>query len=539
MNYKMKYLPLLIFCTTLLLPSFLFAAEPAAESWQLHGRSETMLEWHDINGKSDGNLDEGTHWRQELSLNLSKKLSKGRTGLDFRGRATNNKQVDNRDARLLMLHGYWQQGRINFEFGDVAGSYNPLVLSTSAKGLKLGYRTGTRDSGVEYTVIGGIQKASWEELYDHTADKSVDRYVTGFNSVWTHAPAQSIGATFSFIKDDSATTDNSGTGVTTTGAAEAKTVGMDWKWRFNRYIDFKGETAMTHADQDTKDGQSAQDAWGLKLRLLTKPLPRSVRSNFMYERLDPDYKPVIASASSDRERIENDTEWMINRQLRLRTTLKYSHDNLDDQLTDTLTTREGVLYFTYRPDWLKRSDMGLRAQFKTDKGRGSDRYTQVDELNFNFRPRSGWRYGAAWIYTDINDDSSSGEDQSINTLRGTVGWKKRLHEENLIRVTVQMDGNFINRDSGDRESLGGRLDFGYDAGNLWSTDLSAGTKSSFSDTTADNSYINYQFRANYHPGSDRSKAIRLTAERREYDSDDVASPDYQEHIVKLAYLFSF
>jgi len=106
-------------------------------------------------------------------------------------------------------------------------------------------------------------------------------------------------------------------------------------------------------------------------------------------------------------------------------------------------------------------------------------------------------------------------------------------------VTLQLDGNFVNRDSGDRESLGGRLDFGYESGNLWSTDLSAGTKTSLSDTTPDNSYINYQFRANYHPGADRSKAIRLTAERREYDSDDINSPDYQEHIVKLAYLFSF
>jgi len=531
MNFIIKVLSigsLVLLCIS----PFSFAAETSGDQpWQIRGRSESMLQWQEVAGTSDGGLDEGTTWRQELSLNLSKNLEKGRTGLDLRGRATNDEQVDQRDARLLFLHGYWQQDKVNFEFGDVAGSYNPLVLSTSVKGLKFGYMTGERDHGMTYTLIGGVQKPSWEELYDNTSDDSVDRYIGGFNSAWTHAPAQSIGATFSYIKDDSAST--------VTDPAEAKTAGLDWQWRFNRYVTFKGETAFTHSDLDTKDSQSADDAWALKLRLLTKPLPRSVRSNFMYERLAPDYKPVVASASSDRERIENDTEWMINRQVKLRTTLKYSHDNLDNQLTDTLTTRDGVVYLTYRPDWLKRSDIGVRAQFKRDSGRGTNRNMQVGAVDFNLRPKSGWRYGTSWIFTHINDNATSGEDQKINTLRGTLGWKKRLADNHLIRATLRLDGNFINRDSGDRESLGGQLDFGYDAGNLWSTDLLASTKNSYNDIAADNSYIDYQLRANYHPGEDRSKAIRLTAERREYASDDTASPDYHEHIAKIAYLVNF
>ena len=119
-------------CTALIvLPSLSFAAD-APSLWQIHGRSETMLGWQEVSGRSDGSLHEGTHWRQELSINLSKQLSKGRTGLDFRGRATNDEQVDSDSARLLLLHGYWQQDRINLEFGDVAGSYSPLVLSASS-----------------------------------------------------------------------------------------------------------------------------------------------------------------------------------------------------------------------------------------------------------------------------------------------------------------------------------------------------------------------------------------------------------------------
>ncbi len=516
---------------------FSFAAEtPDDQSWQIRGRSETTLEWKEVIGRSGSGIDEGTAWRQELSINLKKKLEKGKAGLDLRARATNDEQVDNRDARLMYLHGYWQQEKMLLEVGDVAGSFNPLVLSASAKGAKINLRTGERDQGWDHTVLAGIQKASWEEVYDSSSDESVDRYVAGFNSIWTHAPAQSIAAAGSFIKDDSSSVKDTSLGL---DLAEAKTAGVEWKWRFNRYFSLKGETAFSHADADTSDDQSGDDGTAIRFKILTKPIPRAVRSNFMYERLDTDFKPVIASASSDRERIENDTEWMINRQLKLRMTLKYSRDNLDGALGDTLHTRDGILYYTYRPDWLKRSDFGLRTQFKRNSGRGTDQHMQIVAADFNFRPKSGWRYGASWIFTHINDDAVGAEDQRINTLRGTLGWKKRLANDHMIRATVRLDGHFINKDSGDQEALGGKVDFGYDAGNLWSTDLSASTKNSDNDAAADNTYISYQLRANYHPGEDRSKAIRLTAERREYETDDATADDYQEHLVKLSYLFSF
>jgi hypothetical protein len=71
-------------------------------------------------------------------------------------------------------------------------------------------------------------------------------------------------------------------------------------------------------------------------------------------------------------------------------------------------------------------------------------------------------------------------------------------------------------------------------------DLFSSTKFNNNEDAADTQYITYQLRADYHPGGDRAKAIRLSAERREYDSDDAAADqDYQEHLVKLAYLFSF
>ncbi|PLX97495.1 MAG: hypothetical protein C0620_00680 [Desulfuromonas sp.] len=514
----------------LLLPTLVCAEESL---WTLRGRSESEIAWQEVKGRSDSTMDEGTTWRQELSLNLSRTLKNGQMGLDIRGRATNNEQIDNRDARLLYLHGYWQTPQWNLELGDVAGTYNPLVFTSSVKGIKLAYKTGDHDHGWEHTLIGGLQKPTWEQLYDYKSDESVDRYIAGFNTSWQYAPAQTLGATLSYVKDDASTVQG---GDLAMAAVEAQTAGVDWNWRFNRYLTLRGETAMTHSD----DNLTNHDAGAIRLKIVTKPIPRAVRSTFFYERLDTEFKPIIASASSDRERFENDTEWMISRELKLRITLKHSHDNLDGAKEDTLVTRDGVVYLEYRPDWLKRADFGLRSQFKRNVGSGADQDMQICELDFNYRPTSGWRYGLGWIFTNIDEHVVTSEDQRINTLRGTIGWKKRFANDHMFRSTIRLDGHFVNKDSGDQESVGGSIDLGYDAGDLWSTDFTASTKDSYNDESTDNSYTSYQFRANYHPGSDRSKAIRLTAERREYDSEGSdTDQDYQEHLVKLAYLVSF
>ena len=516
-----------------LLPMLSVGATSSSENtWRLRGRSESEIAWQDVNGKSDSTVEEGTTWRQELSVNLSRRLENGRLGFDLRGRATNNQQVDSRDARLLYFHGYWQNQQWNIELGDVAGTYNPLVFSSSVKGVKAAYQTGDNDHGWEHTLIGGVQKPSWEDLYDYKTDESVDRYIAGFNSRWQHAPAQEMTATLSYVKDDGTTIPEE-LSVT---PVEAQTAGMEWNWRFNRYLTVRGETAITHSDDDL----SNHDAGAVRVKVLTKPIPRLVRSTFFYERLDSEFKPIIASASSDRERFENDTEWLISRQVKLRITLKHSHDNLDGSKEDTLVTRDGVLYLTYRPDWLKRCDLDFRSQFKRNVGNGADQDLQICEANFSWRPTGGWRYGLGWIFTNIDEHVATNEDQHINTVRGTFGWKKRFDNDHMFRSTLRVDGHFIDKDSGDQQSLGGSIDLGYDAGNLWSADFTASTKNTYNDEAADNSYISYQLRANYHPGHDRSKAIRLTAERREYDSEgSETDQDYLEHLVKLAYLVSF
>ena len=65
----------------------------------------------------------------------------------------------------------------------------------------------------------------------------------------------------------------------------------------------------------------------IRLRLLTRPVLSSVKSNFMYQRISSDFISAAGSANADNEKFENTTTWKINRQLTTNLGLKASRDN--------------------------------------------------------------------------------------------------------------------------------------------------------------------------------------------------------------------
>ncbi|BCS97474.1 hypothetical protein DSLASN_31060 [Desulfoluna limicola] len=510
------------------------SSKPNTAAWKLSGRSETSVEWKESDDP-DTTLDEGTSFRQELSVGLSRNHMGKRMGVNLRGRATNDKQVDDRDARLLYMNGYYHSQKASAELGDVAASFNPMVLSTALMGTKVGVKDGTSSKGWEAKAIGGIVKSSWYDIYGPDDTDSVDRYVAGVQALGNFGTGKRLSFAASTLNDKKNHDLSDADQALAADPAEAITSGILWDWRFNRYFSTRGETAFTRSDAN--DAHTKENAGAVKIKLLTKPLPKSLRLNLNYERIDPDFNPVVATANNDTERYEADTTWMPDRKVKVRLTLKESKDNLDNTLGGTRTTDDGVLFFTWRPDWLKRGELGLRNQYKTTDGRGTDQRIAISEINANVRPKTGWKYGLGYIFTDINDDTANAEDQMLHTLRTTIGWKKSLLANRMFRSSFRIDSNFIDRDSGDQTSLGGKLDVGFDAGDLWSVDATAQTRQAWRDEADDNEYHAYEMRGNYHPGGDRSKAFRLTAARREYDSDNGNATT--EHVAKLSYLFSF
>ncbi len=495
--------------------------------WRIRGWSESIVEW-----KDDNTTDNETTWRQELSLGISKNEKDVSMGVDLRGRATNNDTVDEKDARLLYLNGYYKNNSNQAEIGDVAASFNPLVISASLKGTKLSHQEGDTVNGWNTSLIGGIQKAGWDELFNSSNDEPYDRYIIGINNDHFFGTGKQISLSTAFITDANYKDTNDPLALST-GPAEAATVGASWDWRFNRYFKTRGEAALTRCDANTDDSQSHDNAAAVRLKLITTPHVKYLKSDFYYERIETDFTPFTASAAADREKFENDSTIMFSRKAKLRLTLKHSRDNLDGSLGDTQTSRDGVTELSLRPDWLQRGDFTVRNQLKHTDGRETDQKLNISQVDFSIRPKSGWKYGLGFIFTDINEDTDGMENQDIYTVRNTIGWNTTFKNNHQFRSSLRIDTNRIKRDSGDLNTTGGKIDLGYDGGEYWSADMSATTRKSYRDASEDSEYTAYEISGSYHPGGDRSKAIRFNAARRDTDSNTT------EETAKMSYIFSF
>ncbi len=507
-------------------------------AWQLHGQSATYFNTRKTHGDGGTASDsDGDFYREELSLYLTKQHEdQTRTGIDSRVRLSNNERIDTQEMRVLYLRAYHYGELYNTEIGDIAASYNPYVFSASLKGAKVDYGT-KKKKGFQASLIGGVQKATWDSVFKTEENEQPDRWIGGGNLTYIVDAGQQLSFTLAGVRDTVESGDYEN--VDFDGASSING-GFNADWRFNRYLTTKATVAVMQGVDNLKDNSSAENSHAIKLRFLTKPFPKSLKSNFTYEYVDSDFSPLVGTGSSDRERFENETSYYFNRQLKFRLTLKHSRDNLNGQLDGTQRTNDGNFYIDYRPEAFKRLDLGLRLQAKTTDGRGADLHYNEGEIYVSTVPKSGWKLGGSYIYTDINDDAVDAVDQDIHTFRSNVGWKKRFDNGNFFRSSLTMDYRLTDQATGDFEKIGGKIDVGYDAGDYWSFDLFAQTNFNMRRYEDDTDYNAYQLRATYHPFGDPTKSIRLTAEQRFYGSDS-SDPNatYTEDIAELAYLFSF
>ena len=504
-------------------------------SWGVSGQSETVGVYRNTTGSGANTTNDGTSFRQDLGIKTKGKIGDAKAGVEVRGRATNDKRVSPNTADLLSFRSYYTTERLNVEVGDVAKMYNPLIFSNSLKGGKVGVKQKVGETkSIEYSMIGGIQSSSWKETFQQEQDQ---RDAIAAEVKYRHNRAQSLALSVSYAKDRLA--DSNTTPAFDRNSSEALSAGLQWDWRFNRYLRFKGDTAVTNTT-NTLTGGSAETKTAVRMTLYTKPV-RSVNSNFKYERYDGGFNTLVGSATQDRERMENTTSWAINRQLRSRMTLKYSRDNLDGKsLSGTQKIYDGLVSLNYRPDFVKRGDIGLRLQYTERDGRGLDTKQTNAGVDFTDRLKSGWRYGFGYEFTDYQVDSNGSGDNQLHTLRGNVGWKHNFDKTNRVRVTLKLDISlFDNSDSNlSQKRFGGTFDAGYDFGRQFAVDALFTSKNTNRDLSDNTSYELYQLISQYRPFGTNGHVLKLNLQRRDYHGSTTTG-SYVEDEARLAYAFAF
>ena len=505
-------------------------------SWKISGSSETTGVYRHNSGEGANTDSNGNTIRQELGLNARGNLGEGKAGIEMRGRATDDERVSQKKSELLYFRSFYTDELFDIQAGDVAQTYNPLIFSGTVKGATLTYKQNlAKKEYIQYSIIGGVQAASWNDLVKHRANQTDT--IAG-DIKYQHATAQMISFTLSGAKDRASSEMTSV--VNDLNNSEAISAGLRWNWRFNRYVKIKGEVAYTATDTIATESKKRSKFAG-RVTLYTKPT-KTINSNFKYERYASGFNSMVGTSTQDRERIENTSTWSITKALRSRMTLKGSRDNLDGQLGETQNIVDALVSFNYRPEFMKRGDLGLRLQQVARKGRGDDTTQQNLGIDFTDRFKNGWSYGASYDFTDLDNREDGNRSNKLQTVRAKLGWKTRYNEDHNFRASLKGDISFYDEETEDRKRYGGTVDAGWDYGTKFMLDMLYTTKNTDRDLGIDSSYELYQLISQYKPFGNSSHVLKLNLQRRENWGGNSTNPNannYREDEARLSYAFAF
>ncbi len=520
----------------LLTPLLLAATQP--KEWDVHGNLNAYIKNDNVVGGGGTAVEDrdGVTHNEELSLNILGPLSDGEAGVNMRGRTTNDERIQSEDATLLYFRGYYKDKKWNLEGGDVASSLNPYIFSGSLKGAKVVYKSDEKKRTFHYSAIAGFKKASWNELYTDENNELPTAYSGAVEVKYVHERAKEIAISLSSYSDDLST----GGVDSNVSGKEGYGVGLDGKWRFNKYINLKGRAAVTTGTDNKRDNVDDETQTALLLKLYTRPVLKSVKSNFIYQRVDAKYVSFGGTAPKDKEQIENMTSWRINKEYNARIDLKADRNNLDSNQTDgTTVSIYEAFTLNYRPSYLTRTDIIFKATNKNIDNDLKDDNRVTARLDITKRTRSGWRYGGGYEYSDYVDSIESNASRKTNSIHGLVGYKKKLSKTRSYRVTCRANYRNIDQEAGSQDTVGLNIDAGYIHNKKLSADLAYRLNNT--DNEINNNIHNntYQFRAAYKLDERGQNIVRLLAEKRDVKVDNTPDSSYDEYIQKLSLTMRF
>ncbi|HXS99366.1 MAG TPA: hypothetical protein VN915_01695 [Elusimicrobiota bacterium] len=363
-------------------------------------------------------LTPGTHAQESLNLQLNTLAPDGVAYESaFDGRATDDPRIDQKRFNLKRFYVKADTTTASAVVGDFLGSFSDYTLGKSLKGASYTRKT----DKTQLTVLGGIDKPNWDDVWNNNADETVDRQVWGARAQRQVGDDGQVGANLVWAKDERSKFN------TSAPAVDQRVASLDWTLpRYHKLV-LSGESAyaLSQIDLPTSDSlgnpieqHSTQYGWAHKVRA------RYTYGRFKtvddFERVSPNFQTSEGSASPDLLRLKTDNtvtiagpwKWIVLR-------YTYFHNNLvNADGVNTATTRMPETGLRYEaPDWRPNFswESRIRARDITSSSDGSRKRTHslINSVADRFGPLS--------LQVDYEIQKEDKSDGTVSLLHHILG----------------------------------------------------------------------------------------------------------------------
>ncbi len=451
----------------LLLALALLAPPPALamninEQWKLALGDDFLYYDNSVTGsdKAGSFLTLGHYAVHNLNLGLN--YTKGERNFEFvsEGRMADDEKIEAKRHTLKKLAATYVDPKHDAAVGDVLAAFSGYVLGASMKGARYTRKWGET---ADFTIIGGLEKPNWEDLWTHKANETIERRHYGVRYAKRFAGEASVSANVSWTKDAHSKT-APGQADVVTPTLDQRIFGADWALPTVKGLRLYGESAFSHTETDnpanvhddpiTADKTQSGQAHAVKADYVFKRF----KTQNAFERVSPDYATSGGAASPDLIKYNTQNTLTLSGAWKF-IMLNYTwfHNNLnhaEGQHTTTTRVPESGIRFEgpdARPDFsaevklrdrvVTKSDTGLRSRSRSIASNWADRIGPF-AASFDYE----------YVYEDTSDETAKsrhhtlgGGLQSAHDIKGiklapSLRWNMQRDRDNLTDVTDQTMG---------------------------------------------------------------------------------------------------
>jgi hypothetical protein len=414
--------------------------------------SRTFLRYNAVGGnKTRSFFKEGWFYEEHVSLQETGVNARGNDyqfEMDFR--LTNEDRVDP-DTLLFQNVAYreWNDKWL-LEVGDVFHEFNHLTLNRNLKGVAF-TRFATEGSEWKTTMVVGVDKSRWRDLFLDTPRESLTRWVMGMRVEKDFRGKRDKLAFNMMHAKDARTSAPQNPGLV---AAESTVMSFDGKKTINENWKARAVLAFSEgtANQATTDAK-----WGsaVNVDLQYDSDDRKVFGRTRFQSTDPDFLSLEGSPVPDFEKFDSSWRYNPNDQIEVRAKWEQFENNLDGQLAFTTETQVPSLGVTYRhPEKPFRLDLRVEER-EIDASNNSQNQDISD-----FTVRAENRFGKIRTVLDFQNraDENKLTFVKIDSDQWTLSADTRIRRDNGVQILPSLSYQTRDQDNLVNQAVDDQID---------------------------------------------------------------------------------
>lgn len=383
---------------------------PAYAQTEIQATTETTFTYNEASGPGAANsyLTQGYRYSTGITLSGQNRTDLSEFSWRIGFKATNDRLMEKQGIALTGLEVKLADQKQTSVIGDTMSSFSDYAMSASLKGFS--YRLQDNSQAPEFTAVYGVAYPRWENFWGGADYKAIKRTVSGLRYKRNAAENLSIG--LSYVK-----TVDSGRVFNWDPLTDGNSVTLDWEYTPASDLTIKGESSYSSADtSSSNDGGLTYNnisKSGQAHKLSISRQSDGGQSSLEYERVDPDYEPLMGMATPDRERIGAKWRSKLAENLSMNVGMLWYRDYLSAQSAQSYrsTFYKPEIGFTFnRP--FNRADASFDISFRQDKKNGGSNPQRDNAVSMSYRDKFGATEAEATLdyvkydtknYTDNHD----------------------------------------------------------------------------------------------------------------------------------------